>query len=82
MQQYEKIILNENIRLDNIKAKRLIELGCFEQKEEKSVDLTALEEITYNGKLYKGVYKLYKNEEGQMFFITPQIGRASCRERV
>lgn len=71
MQQYERIILNENNRLDNIKAKRLIELGCFEQKEEKSVDLTALEEITFNGKLYKGVYKLYKNEEGQMFFITP-----------
>ena len=58
--EYEKILIREQNRQKNVKAQNLVKLGCFEQKEEKKIDFSVLDKITYE-KLYQKVYDLYED---------------------
>ncbi|MGM9971278.1 MAG: hypothetical protein ACI35W_02580 [Anaeroplasmataceae bacterium] len=66
--EYEKIIKKEKNRQLNMRAQNLIKMGCFDQYERTSVDFSKLEKITYD-KLYKKVYDLYQDEQGNLFYI-------------
>lgn len=66
--EYEKILIREQNRQKNVKAQNLVKLGCFEQKEEKKIDFSVLDKITYE-KLYQKVYDLYEDRDGNMLYI-------------
>jgi hypothetical protein len=61
VKEYEKLLIAERDRKDYQKAINLIKFGCFEQKEEESIDFSQLQKV--NAKKYKGVYELYRNVE-------------------
>lgn len=66
--EFEKIIQREKNRELNMKAQNLVKLGCFEQKEETTVDFSLLDKITYE-KQFKKIYDLYINRDGDLFYI-------------
>ena len=66
--EYEKILIREQNRQKNVKAQNLVKLGCFEQKEEKSIDFSVLDKITYE-KPFQKVYDLYEDRDGNMMYI-------------
>ena len=70
--EYEKILQREKNRELNMKAQNLVKLGCFDQKEETNVDFSRLDKITYD-KLYRKIYDLYIDKEGNMFYIFGKI---------
>lgn len=73
LKEFEKLLLAERDRKDNEKALSLIKFGCFEQKEEATIDFNSLELVS-TPKKYKGVYSLYRNlDTMQLMFICPLI---------
>lgn len=66
--EFEKILIRERNRKLNMKAQNLIKLGCFDQHDEKTVDFSRLDKITYD-KPYKKLYDLYMDKEGNLFYI-------------
>jgi hypothetical protein len=66
--EYEKILIREENRQKNVKAQNLVKLGCFDQKEEKSVDFSKLDKITYE-KPFQKIYDLYEDREGNLLYI-------------
>ncbi len=73
LKEYEKLLLLERNRKDYNKALNLIKFGCFEQKQEATIDFNVLERITYKKK-YKGLYELYRNVDTmQLQFICPLV---------
>jgi len=73
LKEYEKLLLAERDREDYEKALNLIKFGCFEQKQETTMDYSKLEKIN-NGKKYKGLYSLYRNlDTMQLLFIAELV---------
>ena len=73
LKEYEKLLLAERDRNDYEKALNLIKFGCFEQKEETTMDYSKFEKIN-NGTKYKGLYSLYRNlETMQLLFIAELV---------
>ena len=71
--EYEKLLLIERNRADFTKAKNLVKFGCFEQKQEKEIDFTKLEQIKTEKK-YRGLYTLYRNlTTMQLLFVAPLV---------
>lgn len=68
MKEYEKLLQQEENRLNNEKAKTLVKLGLFLQETVQTIDFSTMEEITL-GKKYKGVYSLYETHEGELVYI-------------
>ena len=66
--EYEKILRREENRQKNVKASNLVKLGCFEQKEEASLDFSKLDKITY-GKPFQKIYDLYEDREGNLLYV-------------
>lgn len=66
--EFEKIIKKEKNRQSNMKAQNLIKMGCFDQYEVTNIDYSKLEKVTYD-KLYKKLYDLYEDENGNLFYI-------------
>ena len=66
--EYEKILKRESNRQKNIKAENLVKLGCFEQKEEKNIDFSVLDIITYD-KPFQKLYDLYEDRDGNLLYI-------------
>ena len=73
MKEYEKLLLAERNRKELEVATNLIKFGCFEQKQETTVDFTTLEKIPAKKK-YKGLYDLYRNTAtDELLFICPLV---------
>lgn len=73
LKEYEKLLIAERDRKDYEKAVNLISYGCFEQKEETTIDFNVLE-LASTPKKYKGLYSLYRNlETMQLVFICPLV---------
>ena len=66
--EYEKILKRESNRQKNIKAENLVKLGFFEQKEEKNIDFSVLDIITYD-KPFQKLYDLYEDRDGNLLYI-------------
>lgn len=66
--EYEKILKRESNRQKNVKAENLVKLGCFEQKEEKNIDFSVLDIITYD-KPFQKLYDLYEDRDGNLLYI-------------
>lgn len=77
--EYEKLLNLEANRQLNVKAKKMIKLGLFEQTIEKEIDFGKLSKVTYK-KPFKGVFDLYISDEGQLLYIhektESEVGRA------
>ena len=73
LKEYEKLLLAERDREDNEKALNLIKFGCFNQKEETTIDFSKLEKIS-TPKKYKGLYSLYRSlDTMQLLFVAELI---------
>lgn len=73
LKEYEKLLILERNRKDFEKAKSLIKFGCFEQKNETTIDFSKLELID-TPKKYRGLYQLYRNlETMQLLFVCPLV---------
>ncbi len=66
--EYEKILMREENRKKNVKASNLVKLGCFDQKEESTLDFSKLDKITY-GKPFQKLYDLYEDREGNLLYV-------------
>ena len=73
LKEYEKLLILERNRKDFEKAKSLIKFGCFEQKNETTIDFSKLELID-TPKKYRGLYQLYRDlETMQLLFVCPLV---------
>ena len=73
MKEYEKILdLDKRINA-NDKAKKLVKLGCFEQKDVTDINFNDLADLTVDDKLFKGLYRLYEDSTGNLLYIQPLI---------
>lgn len=73
MKEYQKLLYQDMKRQQNEKARVLVKLGLFEQKEEETFDASNYDLITY-GKKYRGLYDLYQNKETlEMVYVCPLI---------
>lgn len=73
LKEYEKLLLAERDRKDYEKALSLIKFGCFEQKEEATLDFNTLELVS-TPKKFKGLYSLYRNMDTmQLMFVCPLV---------
>jgi hypothetical protein len=73
LKEYQKLLIIENNRKDAEKALNLLKFGCFEQKEEETVDFSVLE-LVDGAKPYKGAYKLYRNTENyELLYVLPLV---------
>ena len=71
--EYEKLLIAEAAREDYEKVCNLVKIGCFEQKEEATVDFSNLELIKTEKK-YKGLYSLYRNlDTMQLMLVCPLV---------
>lgn len=71
--EYEKLLIAEAAREDYEKAINLVKFGCFEQKEEATLDFSNLELIKTEKK-YKGLYSLYRNLDNmQLMLVCPLV---------
>ncbi|MBQ9124927.1 MAG: hypothetical protein IJY14_04460 [Acholeplasmatales bacterium] len=71
--EYEKLLIAEAAREDYEKAINLVKFGCFEQKEETTLDFSNLELIKTEKK-YKGLYSLYRNLDNmQLMLVCPLV---------
>lgn len=73
MKEYEKILELDNKLELNKKAITLVKLGCFEQKDVAGFDPKDYTDLTVEGKLYKGLYSLYQNADGDLIYANPEI---------
>lgn len=73
LKEYEKLLLAERDRKDYEKALSLVKFGCFEQKEEATLDFNTLE-LVATPKKFKGLYSLYRNMDTmQLMFVCPLV---------
>ena len=73
LKEYEKLLLAEADRKLREKAENLVNMGCFNQVQETTVDFNDYEYINY-GKKYKGRYSLYQNKNTmELVFICPLV---------
>ena len=73
LKEYEKLLILERNRKDLDKAKNLVKFGCFEQKQENTLDFDMLELIPL-AKKYRGLYQLYRNVDTmQLLFVCPLV---------
>jgi hypothetical protein len=73
LKEYQKLLLLENDRKDSEKARSLIKFGCFEQKEEETLDFSCLELVS-GAKAYKGAYHLYRNVNTyELLYVLPLV---------
>lgn len=73
MKEYQKLLYQDMKRQQNEKAKVLVKLGLFEQKQEETFDATNYDVITY-GKKYRGLYDLYQNKDTlEMVYVCPLV---------
>lgn len=71
--EYEKLLLEERNRIDYEHATALVKYGCFKQYDDPNFDFTNLELIKTK-KLYKGVYRLYRNlDDLHLYFVCPLV---------
>ena len=73
MKEYQKLLYEDVKRQETEKAKRLIKLGLFNQKQEESFDTSEYNLMTY-GKKFRGLYDLYQHKETmEMVFVCPLV---------
>lgn len=73
LKEYEKLLLAEADRKLREKAEALVGMGCFEQKEETTIDFNEYDHIKYGNK-YRGRYSLYQNKGSMdLVFICPLV---------
>ncbi len=71
--EYEKLLLAEANRECYEKAVNLVNCGCFNQKQEPTMDFSKYTTIP-NKKKYKGLYTLYQDKETlDLLFVCPLV---------
>lgn len=72
LKEYEKLLLAEHYRKLQERARKLIEFGCFNQEQVKTVDFSRLTQVP--GPKFKGLYSLYQNIETlELVFVCPLV---------
>ena len=73
MKEYQKLLYEDVKRQQTEKAKTLVKLGFFEQKQEESFDSSEYNVMTY-GKKFRGLYDLYQHKDTmEMVFVCPLV---------
>ena len=73
LKEYEKLLIAEADRKLREKAETLVNIGCFDQKQETVIDFNEYDHISYGTK-YKGRYSLYQKKGAMdLVFICPLV---------
>ncbi len=73
LKEYEKLLLAEANRKLREKAETLVEIGCFDQRQETVIDFNEYDHIAYGTK-FKGRYSLYQKKDSmELVFICPLV---------
>ena len=73
LKEYEKLLLAEANRKLREKSETLVEIGCFDQRQETVIDFNEYDHIAYGTK-FKGRYSLYQKKDSmELVFICPLV---------